>query len=61
MLIENQNQSDLKVGDTVKVRSTGKVGVIVGNENGRWVVEVVKGEKLLLESSVLEKRAVLYG
>lgn len=63
MLIQKESynmNNNFSVGDTVKIRSTGQVGKIVGIDGGRWVVEV-SGTRQVCEDYKLEKREILLG
>ena len=62
MLIENdQNPPELRVGATVRLKSTGAIGVITGQENGKWQVRIEHGGTILQESSNLKPTQDLFG
>lgn len=60
MLLEN-NTSPLKIGDTVIIAATNKVGRIIGKENGKWKVKIDGGPDMLKESSEIKQRQALFG
>ena len=62
MLVEKNDPSGggFNIGDTVKVRSTGQIGKIVGYNNGMWKISV-GGSNTMVESFDLEHKQILLG
>lgn len=60
MLVETPSNSSFQIGDTVKIRTTGQVGTIVGMRNGQYQVSV-NGMPMMAESSALERKEILLG
>lgn len=62
MLVEHpQTNSRFNIGDTVKIRSTGQIGRIVGVRGGQFQVEITGGATTMVEATMLESRQVLFG